>query len=213
MLNEKQFSEYLFDKKVLLVGNSTGLLKVNYGKWIDSYDVVVRFNRIYNELPYQFSSLGHKTSILVTARPVERLLLDDRIKKHETIDWLCWSTTEEEMRERCPQIRAKYFSKLVFIDQFARKLYKTQYGVWPTTGYVAFDWFVCKPQVREINLIGFDWFRNPSIVTGLNQSAKWHKPDIEMRTMIKLAEDHHDRIKIWQTKTSTDLETPTLLTA
>ena len=202
-------SNFLHDKHILMVGNSVDLLKYRCGKWIDGFDVVIRFNRIYNELPRFETELGNKTDILATARPVERLLIG-----YHDIDWLLWTTDEQEMEKRCPKLMTKYSERYYALNQFWRKSYKEQNGVWPTTGAVVFEWLdfnLENGNIKSLNLIGFDFFESASIVTGLNQASKWHNPEIEKEYVLGKAKANKG-IKLWQTKTSTDLATPTLLT-
>lgn len=63
MINKK-YQNYLSGKRVALVGPAAYLTKLNTGKHIDSYDVVVRINRGTELLDRYFNSLGKRTDIL-----------------------------------------------------------------------------------------------------------------------------------------------------
>lgn len=58
--------DYCKDKKVILVGNSVSLLNEDYGKFIDSYDVVVRIGKGVPLKRYQ-KNVGSRTDVWMTA--------------------------------------------------------------------------------------------------------------------------------------------------
>ena len=63
MINKK-YLNYLSGKKVVLVGPAEYLTKLNTGKYIDSFDVVVRINRGIEVIDKYFDSIGSRTDIL-----------------------------------------------------------------------------------------------------------------------------------------------------
>ena len=63
MINKK-YLNYLSGKKVALVGPAEYLTKLNTGKYIDSFDVVVRINRGTEVIDKYFDSIGSRTDIL-----------------------------------------------------------------------------------------------------------------------------------------------------
>ena len=63
MINNK-YQDYLNGKKVALVGPAEYLTKLNTGKYIDSFDVVVRINRGTEVINKYFDSIGSRTDIL-----------------------------------------------------------------------------------------------------------------------------------------------------
>lgn len=63
MINEK-YLNFLNRKKVALVGPAEYLTKLNTGKYIDSFDVVVRINRGTEVIDKYFESIGSRTDIL-----------------------------------------------------------------------------------------------------------------------------------------------------
>ena len=54
------------DKKVIVVGNSTSILKKEYGEIIDSYDIVIRVNRCITQGYEKY--IGKKIDIWATTR-------------------------------------------------------------------------------------------------------------------------------------------------
>ena len=63
-MNNKKYQNYLNGKKVALVGPAEYLTKLNTGKYIDSFDVVVRINRGTEVIDKYFDSIGSRTDIL-----------------------------------------------------------------------------------------------------------------------------------------------------
>ena len=61
---DKKYLNYLSGKKVALVGPAEYLTKLNTGKYIDSFDVVVRINRGTEVIDKYFDSIGSRTDIL-----------------------------------------------------------------------------------------------------------------------------------------------------
>ena len=57
------YNEYLKDKEVVVVGPSPSLMKMNQGKKIDSFDVVVRTNRGFPAADNLSEHIGTKTNI------------------------------------------------------------------------------------------------------------------------------------------------------
>jgi hypothetical protein len=47
MILKKDFNKYLKDKRVIIVGSAGYIQGRKLGKWIDSFDVVVRTNQGY----------------------------------------------------------------------------------------------------------------------------------------------------------------------
>ena len=63
MINNK-YQDYLNGKKVALVGPAEYLTKLNTGKYIDSFDIVVRINRGTEVIDKYYNSIGRRTDIL-----------------------------------------------------------------------------------------------------------------------------------------------------
>ena len=64
MVSLDSIKSFCLDKKIIIVGNSSRLLNSNYGRLIDSYDIVVRINRGYQQGNLYTSMIGSKTTIL-----------------------------------------------------------------------------------------------------------------------------------------------------
>ena len=123
-------------KRVAIVGNSSALLNKGQGEEIDGHDIVIRFNKGFpNE------KVGKKTDLL----------------------FLACTLTEEELS----RFGARYTirrSKLCGnncdfkISKDDRNKYK-QGSAQPSTGFLAVN-FALSCACKEINLYGFDFFKN-----------------------------------------------------
>ena len=61
---DQKYQKYLSGKRVALVGPAAYLTKLNTGKYIDSFDIVVRVNRGTELLDKYSNSIGKRTDIL-----------------------------------------------------------------------------------------------------------------------------------------------------
>mgnify|MGYP003635231008 FL=1 len=64
MVSLDSIKSFCLDKKIIIVGNSSRLLGSNYARVIDSYDIVVRINRGYQQGNLYTKMIGSKTTIL-----------------------------------------------------------------------------------------------------------------------------------------------------
>ena len=64
MVSLDRIKSFCLDKKIIIVGNSSRLFNHNYGRLIDSYDIVVRINRGYQQGNLYNKIIGSKTTIL-----------------------------------------------------------------------------------------------------------------------------------------------------
>lgn len=149
---ENQLKKWFDGKSVAIIGNSKKLLSQEWGSFIDSHDVVVRFNHAWRVVPPQSEkytkSLGTRTDVLcvnlirsagfhpgklikrnfkmiqITACGVDK-------KWHGCYDLICED----------PQMRW-------FLDKFSQK---------PSTGIRTLHIFseFCDP--HKVNVFGFDW--------------------------------------------------------
>jgi len=66
--NQDSFTKYIKDKSCIIVGPDTNLIGKSLGKHIDSFDVVIRHNTVFEYLPFNNNKLaedfGTKTHVL-----------------------------------------------------------------------------------------------------------------------------------------------------
>jgi len=60
---DKNYQNYLSGKRVALIGPAEYLTKLDTGKYIDSFDIVVRVNRGTEVIDKYFNSIGKRTDI------------------------------------------------------------------------------------------------------------------------------------------------------
>lgn len=91
MIN-KNFLEYVKNKKVVIVGPANYILNFNNGDYIDSYDIVVRINRGVELTNIYPNSLGTKTNILyncMVESPDNGGIININFLKKHRLDWIC----------------------------------------------------------------------------------------------------------------------------
>jgi len=140
-------------KSVAVIGNAMYLFEKEYGKEIDSHDVVVRLNKaamLYDRMDAE-KSHGKRTDI-----------------------WMFWNTTE--YKKYFPKVNVKKMhmghqsrnpSNLGLVDHFypndLYKKLKKEAGKHsnPTTGLMALDYITsCNP--KSVSIYGFDWKETPT---------------------------------------------------
>lgn len=128
-------------KRVAIVGNAQSLFEKSYGREIDKYDFVIRFNRGF---PIRPEKQGSKTSLLILACP----LTDDEIKVFNA-DYVA-------NRSESYQSTADFT-----INNYDRWLIANSLGSQPSTGFMAVN--ICLYfKAKKITLFGFDFCESPT---------------------------------------------------
>ena len=139
----------LKDKSIAIVGNSSSILKKNFGEEIDSHDVVIRFNKGFPGGP-----VGNKTDIVFLACTLNGLELSRfsdafRVRRSRLCQNACDFNVTVADRQRLVQTPTKdYKEKGLIVSQ-------------PSTGFIAIN-FVLSTQYNSIDLYGFDFFKEPT---------------------------------------------------
>lgn len=133
---------YLTGKRVAIVGNAQSIFGQNND--IDSYDVVIRFNKGFITDP---QAQGTKTSIVIMAC---NLTLEEKA-----------SYKAEYYINRSSQTQSGDYT---ISDEYRKRL-KQRIGKQPTSGFMAIN-LCLDAKAKEIALYGFDWektktFYNP----------------------------------------------------
>lgn len=202
-MGPSKLDEILKDKRVALVGNATSLLDHDLGEEIDSYDVVIRMNRVVENLDPK--KQGKRTDVLFFARPIGNFNQID----FQLAIWTC-APSEFTMRHSGYNISDDKMDKLEFFPQDQRMYMKHCMfeGCFPTTGFIAVQHTIFR-DYKEMWMFGFDGFKTGSIVTGQNNSWKWHRPDLEEIEINNMIERNtYLRGRSWLS-TSTDSQTLT----
>jgi hypothetical protein len=168
-----KLDEIVKDKRVAIIGNATALLSLKLGEEIDSHDVVIRMNRVVDGY-LKPDTTGVKTDVIFFARPIFGI---NRIDYSLAV-WTC-GEKEFENRHKMAGLEIDR-NRLEFFPQDQRMYMKECMfeGCFPTTGFIALHHTMFR-DCAECNVFGFDGFRTASIVTGENNSLKWHRPDLE----------------------------------
>ena len=183
LLNFKKFIE---DKNIILVANSSDLLKNMNGKLIDSYDIVIRFNSFKIDEVHT----GKKTTIHASV-----YLQNINLEQFVPIRFIVSISLK------------KWVTKIKSLDKFKQSfLLKYNHhneikgqetiGVPPTTGFVMLTLLLKLGGFKKLDLIGFNFYESgaSSILRtdegmGLNISNV-HDYDLERKIIIKNASNH-----------------------
>lgn len=133
----RQVLSYLKDKRVAIVGNAKSIFGTHHGKLIDSFDVVIRFNRGFI---LSSEAQGTRTDIVFLAT---ELTLDEKAS------YKAKYYVNRSRNTRCGDMT---------ISDFDRARLRAWIGKQPSTGFMAID--ICEEAgASEVCLFGFDFER------------------------------------------------------
>ena len=157
--------------RIIIVGNAPNNLDNEFGKLIDSYDIIIRFNEFIIKDYEKY--VGTKTTIWV----INDLVAIDLLNKYES--WLKknkhikiiivipYRTNEPEKyyKQRYDLINDFYNksninNKLDFINKDFVKKIQEKYefnNTWPSTGLITILYFI--EYYKDINITGFNFFK------------------------------------------------------
>lgn len=179
MNKDIKLSDLVKDKNVLLVGNSSTLLKKDNSDLIDSFEFVIRFNlSIAHVSAY---SIGTKCDAWIFAMCRYKLI----------------QRTYEGAKMK-PKVCVRYGTPFnigevninldVNKDDIKKEL-NIEEGMYPTTGIVTTWYMLNKARIESLTLIGFDSFKNHNFYTKSNRAHLCHNLDAEKRYLSELVED------------------------
>lgn len=127
-------------RSVAIVGNASSIFDRTYGKKIDEYDVVIRFNRGFISRP---SSQGSRTTILFVGTDMDKA----ETNKFDNPIVICRSS--------------HYMTPSNYVIGKERGQLKEIIGSQPSTGFMAID--MCLSMgAGKISLFGFDFEKTPT---------------------------------------------------
>jgi lipopolysaccharide biosynthesis glycosyltransferase len=138
--------DWMHNSSVAIVGNASSILEHNYGKEIDSHDIVIRFNK-----GFPSSKTGFKTSMVflactLTPAELERYAGAFLIKRSALCDNKCDFNVLSEDR---------FFLRQ---DKTDIMILQRKSHCQASTGFIAINFALsCNP--RKIDLYGFDFFK------------------------------------------------------
>lgn len=145
--NIPEVKEFIKGKRVALVGNAQSIFEKQNGQIIDSYDVVIRFNKGFIKVP---ESQGKKTSIhmlAVVLKGDECNLLNPKFKLNRSRFY----------DNPCENIMWADRKRLVQVEIKPKETIEHQ----PSTGFMAID-LCLSSKASEIALFGFDFGKTQS---------------------------------------------------
>lgn len=161
----------LSNKSVAIIGNARSLLDKNYGREIDSHDIVIRMNKsplVFGSYEY-YTAIGSKFDIwsVWRKREYENLTL---FVPRDTIQMSYWQDNTDRSIDYYPE--SKYMPLI------------RNSGVGnPSTGLLTLDW-VSHQSPKLVNIYGFDWKETPTL-TDIDKNDLYHNFDKEREYCIK----------------------------
>ena len=143
-----EFFDYLQGKTISLVGNAKSLFDNNYGKMIDSSDVVMRINRGY---PINYEKQGLKTNVVwMNNRFVGDRVISDYLKLSKKFYYVLQGGNNKSEIESCLIKGDLYNWKDVW------EIHKPRMKKMPSQGFVII-YLLYKEITCNLNLFGFDF--------------------------------------------------------
>ena len=150
MVSVELLQQYCKNKKIIIVGNSSGLLQSKSGQLIDSYDIVVRINNGYRDDSVFNDGIGTKTNIVSIG--VKSATRASYIVKDNHIDFILspiiWSD------------KLSYSNVHSVEHSIYHKLKEDCNVTKPSTGISTFNFFNTQCDFLRLDLIGFDFFQS-----------------------------------------------------
>ena len=189
----------LKDKQVIVVGNAEALSKKNKSKFIDSHEIVIRFN--YGTNPHRPQNLGKKIDIAI---------FDCIFKNYNFLDLHCAKVAVSRDFTRIDSYTNRCFkNERVRYGDHPRKFYGVQdkkfiwLPIWndvetqnriqhpvPSTGALMLN-YLTHCNCASVDVIGFDWKETPTYYHSEEQALEGspHDFDNEKVHMLKLIEE------------------------
>lgn len=194
-------SDKIRNKSVILVGNSVELLEYEYGDYIESFDIIVRFGR---GIPYPdiYKSVGQRTDIWITGFL--------RANAYHNFP------TALKLLNRCrihldkkPNREIIFDHEVMYSDDELKLIFK-EFGckngdanaLRPSAGYMGIHYFVNKMNVwKDLNLIGFDFFQKKiPWQVGQDYPSSWHLPENTIQRSPHAKDKEREIVSQWNEK-------------
>jgi len=209
-LLEKEYEEYLRDKRVILVGPATYLIGRNQGEEIDNYDIVVRMNNSL-PLPEEYHKyLGSRTDVLYHG-----LFSDGFPQESEKQHWreinLKWIVSKLG-KSNSRSLRFEEFIKDIDIKWITTSKVRREISKYTkkssSQGTITIVHLLQQP-IKYLKVIGCDFYQTGYYlgykglqdeeqienIRKINQSGKIHDMDSQIKYWAKLWKED-DRLKV-----------------
>lgn len=147
----------LWKKKMCIVGNAP--VYGNWGKYIDSCDIVVRFNAF--EIKGFEKKIGTKTDIWSYAS--NNFLREKRVMFQNNCYKECWILERSRITKEMNFHANKNDAKITIIDKNFDFKIKEQVKHFTSTGLVSMAYAVENYQSYKFKLIGFNFFKRKKV--------------------------------------------------
>lgn len=185
----EQIKSFCKEKSIVVVGNSSRILDSDYGKYIDSHDIIVRINGGCPINKIYYEKLGRRTDIYVVSYKNEQ-----KIKKTlSTIKPLYVLRLNDSVYLSHPMC---YFSENEERDELKSKFKNCK----PSTGSMVINFFKKHIDYKELVLIGFDFFKSIDSLNRPNVLGSYlykdHNPEQESAFILSMIDEKTKLIKI-----------------
>jgi len=189
------------NKNIILVGNSVEIMQYDFGKYIDSFDTVVRFGKGVPELK-NYEHIGSRTDIWITGWL--RMNFYDAFKDAYPLFNRSRIHLDKYPHHRGePPFGHKYD---MFSDEELYEIFKSvgaknntpKEGKRPSAGFLGILFFIQKCKYKSLTIIGFDFFsKTLPVKTGGDYPSSWHMP-INMGNKNPHNPHEKDIVKKWE---------------
>lgn len=179
----EKIKKYCYNKSIVVIGNSSSILKKNNGKFIENHDIIVRINGACPINLKYYEQIGKRTDIYVVSyKSIEKSKkIIDKVKPTFT---LRLNPSEVFSYPNC------YFSPRNEYSELNSKFKNSN----PSTGSMVINFFKKHIEYKELNIIGFDFFKSINVLNNKpNQFGsflyKVHKPEEEMSFILSCLDE------------------------
>ena len=167
------------NKNIILVGNSVEIMQYDFGKYIDSFDTVVRFGKGIPESP-MYRHVGKRADIWITGWL--RMIHWGDVKGAYPLFNRCRINLDKYPDHKGPPPFGHKHD--MFSDEELHKIFhkvgaknNTIGGGRPSAGFLGILFFLQKCKCKSITLIGFDFFaKKLPLKVGKDYPSSWHMP-------------------------------------
>jgi len=140
ILDSIDIKDYLFDKKVIVVGPAPNLIDKSNGSYIDSFDIVVRLNGSYKiEKIYDY---GSRTDILYVNSHFQRI--------HKNLNSIKYIFNINYIIKKDKEMRHTIYLKSIKVDYFSF-LKNANMGILAICDLLSYD-------IKSLNVTGFTFY-------------------------------------------------------
>jgi len=141
--------DYCKGKSIIIVGNSTGILKCEYGQFIDSHQIIVRMNYAYPVNTCYSKNIGRNTHIYMAG--ISRAIIVEKIVSQNPVRYILRLTPCGEPLN----IKNVYCNTKQEYNQL-----KQHFGEFkPSSGSLTINFFKEHIDYKSLTIIGFDFFK------------------------------------------------------